>query len=149
MRPFCQEPLICFSRARLSMSSNVLSFGSIASDVQVPENVCPRPARADHVPCQPREDFRADHVPSSRIWFVSLRRVHEPLAALWVPGTRAAHQRPRKDCGPADAIQTPRQLCSPGFAEGSWATMEVAMRTANAQSNGLHNASSIIFRMGG
>src|SRR5207245_7288249 len=98
IRPLRQEPLTCFSIARLSISSNVLSVTSVISDVHVPEKAFPARARADHVPCHPSEDFRADHVPSRRIWFVSLRRVHDPLAALCVLGRRLAHQRLRNEC---------------------------------------------------
>jgi hypothetical protein len=126
--------------ALVSISSNVLSLRSVTSDIQVPENVCPLPTLAGHVPCQPRGDFRADHVPSRRIWFVSLRRVHEPLAALGVVGSRLAHHRPRNECaGPAVAIQVPRQLCSLEFAERSCAATYVQISTVTTQSHGFQD----------
>src|SRR5207248_3210705 len=71
-------------------------------DDHIPDNGAPRLTRADHVPCQPCEDFFADQVPSRTTRLLSLKRVQEPLAALCVEG--------RRTCPPA----TSKRVGGPG-----------------------------------
>ena len=116
-RPLCQEPPICFSAVRLSISSNVLPLKSANAAFHVPETVLPS-IRAVHVPRQPSANFRADQVPSRTIWSFSLRSVQEPRAIFLLGGRTWADHLPWKvRFDPAVAIQLPR---STGGA--CWAT---------------------------
>jgi len=127
-RPLCQEPPICFSAVRLSMSSKVLPLKSAIAAFHVPETVLPFIIRADQVPRQPLADFRADQVPSRTTWLLSPKSAQEPLAAFLAAGRTWADQRPRRNlfC-PAVAIQLPFS------AEGvCWATAHEASSRVTA-----------------
>jgi len=139
IRPERHEPVTCFWSVCFNKSSKVLP--SIGPEVQAPENACPELSRAVQVPRQPAGDFRADHVPSSTIWLLSLRRVHEPLAASCPLGRSSAHQRPWNVRDPALAAQAPRQLWSSGCSENCWAT---AQQTSSVKQSRRLIASALI-----
>ena len=74
-----------------------------------PDGERPVSTRADQVPCQPRADFSADHVPSIMIKWASLSSVHEPITPLGRLGSVCADQAPLSvRFGPAVAVQVPR-----------------------------------------
>lgn len=79
-RPLCQEPLTRFSIVRVSMSTNVLSWGSMESASQVPANEAPRAVCAVQFPCQRQAVFRADQVPWITRSPESLTNVQYPWA---------------------------------------------------------------------
>src|SRR5260370_38318143 len=107
----------------MCMTSKVLPLKAAIAASHVPETVLLCCIRADQVPRQLLVDFRADQVPSSTTWLLSLTRDQEPLAAFLASGRTRANQCPRRNrLGPAVAIQLPCQVdvpCGATHQEGS------------------------------